>query len=83
MTQNERFNSGAKKEHRKNLKVFESKQIRTSWDEAEEKWYFSIVDVVGALTDQPDYDGARNYRKVLKNRPVKRSFRRSTPKRSV
>jgi len=34
-----------------NIKLFESKQIRSTWDEAEQKWYFSIIDVVAALTD--------------------------------
>ena len=33
------------------IKLFESKQIRTAWNEEEEKWYFSVVDVVAALTD--------------------------------
>ncbi|MDO9153641.1 MAG: Bro-N domain-containing protein [Paludibacter sp.] len=33
------------------IKLFESKKIRTYWDEKEEKWYFSVVDVVDALTD--------------------------------
>ena len=37
-------------------------------DEENEEWYFSIVDVVGVLTEQPDTDGARNYWKVTKNR---------------
>ena len=41
------------------------------WDDVEEKWYFSIVDVCGILTDQPDYEHARNYWKVLKHRLVK------------
>ncbi len=50
------------------IKIFEEKRIRTAWNETEEKWYFSIVDVVSVLTDQPDYDSARNYWKVLKNR---------------
>lgn len=36
------------------IKLFESKKIRSVWDALEEKWYFSIVDVVGALTDSPD-----------------------------
>ena len=49
-------------------KLFEDRKIRTIWDDKEEKWYFSIVDVVGALTDQPDTDHARNYWKVLKHR---------------
>ena len=53
------------------IKIFEEKKVRTVWDDVEEKWYFSIVDVCGILTDQPDYDHARNYWKVLKHRLVK------------
>lgn len=48
--------------------LFEDQPIRSAWVEDEEEWYFSIVDVVGVLTEQPDIDGARNYWKVLKNR---------------
>ena len=47
------------------IKLFEEKKVRTIWDDKEEKWYFSIVDVVGILTDSPN---PRNYWKVLKNR---------------
>ncbi|MDR2685858.1 MAG: hypothetical protein LBB23_03760 [Rickettsiales bacterium] len=50
------------------IKLFEDKNIRTLWDDKAEKWYFSVVDVVGVLTDQPTQDGARNYWKVLKHR---------------
>ena len=50
------------------IQLFEDQPIRTAWVEDEEEWYFSIVDVVGVLTEQPDTDGARNYWKVLKNR---------------
>lgn len=50
------------------IQLFEDKRIRTAWDEEKEEWYFSVVDVVSVLTDQPDYDHARNYWKVLKNR---------------
>ncbi|MDR2815687.1 MAG: hypothetical protein LBB62_03165 [Proteiniphilum sp.] len=50
------------------IRLFEQKQIRTHWDEEEEKWYFSIVDVISVLTEQPTHQGARNYWKVLKNR---------------
>ena len=49
-------------------KLFEDRKIRTVWDDKEEKWYFSVVDVVGVLTDQPDVEHARNYWKVLKHR---------------
>ena len=50
------------------VQVFENQPIRTAWDEEHEEWYFSVVDVVRILTEQPDIDGARNYWKVLKNR---------------
>jgi len=48
-----------------NIKLFEEKKVRSLWNEKEEKWYFSIVDVVAILTDSHD---ARNYWKVLKHR---------------
>lgn len=53
------------------LQLFQQQKVRTVWDDVEEKWYFSIVDVCGILTDQPDYDHAKNYWKVLKFRLVK------------
>ena len=49
-----------------NIQLFEDKRIRTAWDEEKEEWYFSVVDVVAVLTDQPDYQAARNYWKVTK-----------------
>lgn len=49
-------------------KLFEDRKIRTVWDDDQEKWFFSIVDVVGVMTDQPDINHARNYWKVLKHR---------------
>ena len=50
------------------LQLFEDQAIRTVWDEENEEWYFSIVDVVGVLTDAIDYFAARNYWKVTKHR---------------
>jgi prophage antirepressor-like protein len=50
------------------IKLFEEKKVRTVWDEEREEWYFSVVDVVGVLTDSPN---PRNYWKVLKHRLVK------------
>ena len=50
------------------LQLFEEKKIRSVWDDKEEKWYFSIVDVCAVLTEQPDAEHARNYWKVLKHR---------------
>ncbi|HNZ71857.1 MAG TPA: BRO family protein [Prolixibacteraceae bacterium] len=50
------------------IKLFNEKQIRTHWDDEQEKWYFSIVDVVGVLSESPN---PNNYWKVLKHRLVK------------
>jgi len=47
------------------IKLFNDRKIRSVWDENQEKWYFSIVDVVGILTDSPN---PNNYWKVLKSR---------------
>ncbi|SFV86916.1 DNA-damage-inducible protein d [hydrothermal vent metagenome] len=53
------------------IKLFEDKKIRTHWDETQEKWFFSIIDVVAVLTEQQDFQKARNYWKVLKHRVIK------------
>ncbi len=50
------------------IKLFEDRKVRTAWDENEEEWYFSIVDVIAVLTDSPN---PNNYWKVLKNRLIK------------
>ena len=50
------------------IQLFEERKVRTVWDDEQEKWYFSIVDVCGVLTDSPN---PRNYWKVLKHRLVK------------
>jgi len=47
---------------------FEDRGIRRIYDEQTDVWYFSVVDIVAVLTEQPDVAGARNYWKVLKNR---------------
>ena len=49
------------------LKLFENKKIRAKQDDEQEKWYFSVVDIVSALTDN-DYQKSRNYWKWLKNK---------------
>ena len=51
-----------------NIKIFENKKVRSQYDADKEIWYFSIVDIVGVLTDQPSVERARNYWKVLKSR---------------
>jgi hypothetical protein len=50
------------------LAVFENNKIRRHYDEDAEIWYFSVVDIIQVLIQQPDYQAARNYWKVLKNR---------------
>ena len=53
------------------VKVFDSSKIRVVWDDEKEKYFFSVVDVVGVLTESGDYQLARNYWKVLKHRLIK------------
>jgi BRO family, N-terminal domain len=50
------------------IKLFDTQQVRTEWDAEQEKWWFSVVDVVAVLTEQPDYTRARKYWSVLKTR---------------
>lgn len=54
-------------EQNNSIKLFEDKNIRVAWNEEEENWYFSVVDMVGILTDN-DYQKSRNYWKWLKNK---------------
>jgi hypothetical protein len=51
-----------------NLAIFEGYKIRRHFDEKTETWFFSVVDIVQVLIQQPDFQAARNYWKVLKNR---------------
>ena len=50
------------------IKLYENKQIRSVWDEEKEEWYFSVVDVVGVLTEQESARGSSTYWAVLKKR---------------
>lgn len=50
------------------IQTFEEQKIRTIWDEEQEEWYFSVVDVVGVLTEQTTLRGASTYWAVLKKR---------------
>lgn len=49
------------------LKIFEDKKIRAKWNDEEEKWYFSVVDIIAVLTEN-DYQAGRKYWSVLKTR---------------
>ena len=55
-------------------KLFDDRKIRTVWDDEQEKWYFSIVDVVGVLVDSKDYQTARKYWNKLKQRLKEEGF---------
>ena len=68
-----------KEEKSKNaIQLFEDKKIRTAWDEEQEEWLFSIVDVVAILTDQPDTRHAAKYWSVLKVRLKKEGSQLTT-----
>jgi hypothetical protein len=51
-----------------NIKLFQDKKIRSAWNDEEEQWYFSVVDVVEALTDSPN---PRQYWRKMKDRDLK------------
>ncbi len=53
------------------IQLFEGKKVRIVWDEEQEKYYFSVVDIVQVLTGSFDYQQARKYWKVLKGRLIK------------
>lgn len=55
------------------IQLFEGKQIRVEWDAKQEKYWFSIVDVIAVLNDS-DHQAARKYWKVLKGRLIKEGF---------
>ena len=52
------------------IQLFEDRKVRSVWDDREEKWYFSIVDVCGVLADSKDYQTARKYWNKLKQRLI-------------
>ena len=54
-----------------NIQLFQEKQVRTHWDDDQEKWFFSIIDVVAILTNQSNYQTARKYWNKLKERLIK------------
>jgi len=59
------------KDNQNTLAVFENFKIRRHYDEKTETWYFSVIDIIGVLTEQKDFQLSRNYWKVLKNRLIK------------
>ena len=53
---------------KKELAIFEGHRIRRLYDEKTETWWFSVVDIIQVLTQQPDYQTARKYWNKLKER---------------
>ena len=60
------------------IQLFENRKIRTAWDEETEEWYFSIVDVIGVLTEQADHQKARKYWKTNEGEEPRIERRRGT-----
>ena len=56
---------------KENIQIFDNQPIRTAWNDEKEEWYFSIVDVVGVLTEQNDFQTSRKYWNKLKERLVR------------
>ncbi len=50
------------------IRFFDDREVRAVWDEENNKWWFSVLDIVSVLTDQDDYNKARNYWKYLKTK---------------
>ena len=61
-----------------NIQLFEDKRIRTAWDADKQEWFFSVVDAVEVLTEQPTHLGARRYWSVLKTRMRKEGAESTT-----
>lgn len=57
-----------KKNKANSLAIFENFKIRRLYDEQREKWYFSVIDIIVALIEQPDFKKAKSYWSTLKNR---------------
>ncbi len=55
-------------EHGNSLAIFENFRIRRHYDEKKETWYFSVIDIIAALVEQPDFKKAKSYWTTLKNR---------------
>ena len=50
------------------IRFFDDREVRAIWDEENNKWWFSVLDIVAVLTEQEDYTKTRNYWKYLKNK---------------
>ena len=62
------------KELKSQLQIFEGFKVRAVWDDDAQEWFFSVVDVVAVLTEQPDYSKSRKYWNKLKQRLVEEGY---------
>ena len=53
---------------KRSIRLYNDHKVRAVWSEEENKWYFSVLDIIGAINDQDDYKKNRNYWKYLKTK---------------
>ena len=53
---------------KRSIRFYNDHKVRAVWSEEENKWYFSVLDIIGAINDQDDYKKNRNYWKYLKTK---------------
>lgn len=66
MKNKEDSGNGETMNHKISIRFFDDREVRAVWDDAQAKWFFSVIDIVGVLRDEPDYIKNRNYWKYLK-----------------
>lgn len=62
------FMAEKKEQHKKSIHFFNNREVRAVWDEENNKWWFSALDIIAAINEQDDYQKARNYWKYLKTK---------------
>ena len=55
-------------EHKKSIRFFNDREVRAVWDDAHNKWWYSVLDIIAAINEQDDYQTTRNYWKYLKTK---------------
>lgn len=57
-----------KEQHKLSIRFFNDREVRAVWDDENSKWWFSVLDIIGAINGQDDYQKTRNYWKYLKTK---------------
>ena len=57
-----------KEQHKLSIRFFNDREVRAIWDDENSKWWFSVLDIIGAINGQDDYQKTRNYWKYLKTK---------------